>query len=570
MKKQNRSYVLFTIMAVFCGMIWAVTNISYDGMYQISMSQRLLSGDKMFLEMWEPHQTSAFLSAALMWVYEKVFGTTTGIVLYLQICGIVIRGAIAVLLYRTFKRDLKKSTAFQMAFVFFMISPKDYALPEFSNVQLWYSALLFCCLYVYLRTGKRILLVAGALFLCLEVLAYPSCLIVYPGAVGLLLCYSPEKRRDILLFTAICAGTGIAVAGYFVFSIGWETLGQCITGMLSLEPSHTVGAFSKISAYLLDILKTVPVYLAAGAAAFFVNRILLKILRRKNSSENLLDKQGKRQLWLLCYAGIFLVGFFINILSADKRNAYSLFLLFIIVVGAWNAKNLEGEEKKLYYCLNVIGGLGFFATVILSDLPVFSSVPYGLLAILAAWIPISKVQACTEIKRGIYTCFVCFVLLLAFRCLYLRTPMTGRGQICSIFSDLSVVRTGPAFGIITNDEGAVIERDSYPEWKKWIRPGDKVWIIGSVVNTSGYLYEDVEVAGPSTMSTPSYNSAVLDYWRLNPDKYPDVIVAESPYQENMIYELLMNDWLQTWLTEEFQAELVEEGTYWKYFIRKAR
>lgn len=98
-------------MAVFCGLIWAVTNISYDGMYQISMSQRLLTGDKMFLEMWEPHQTSAFLSAALMWIYEKVFGTTTGIVLYLQICGIVIRGAVAVLLYKTFRCDLKKSAA---------------------------------------------------------------------------------------------------------------------------------------------------------------------------------------------------------------------------------------------------------------------------------------------------------------------------------------------------------------------------------------------------------------------------------------------------------------------------
>ena len=570
MKKREKSYVLFTIMAVICGLIWSFTNISYDGIYQISMSQRLMSGDKMFLEMWEPHQTSAFLSAALMWVYEKISGTTTGIVLYLQICGIVIRGALAVLLYRVFRQGTDKLTAYRMALLFFMISPKDYALPEFSNMQLWYSALLFCCLYVYFRTGKRILLVTGALFLCLGVLAYPSCLIVFPGVVGLLFCCSPAKRRDILLFTGICAGAGISVAGYFIVTIGWETLGRCIAGMLSLEPTHTVGAFAKAAAYLLDILKAVPVYLAAGAAAFFISRIFLKIFQRKRGAEKPPGKRERRQLWLLCFAGIFLAGFFINILSADKRNAYTLILLFLAAVGAWNRKALEGDEKRLYCCLSVIGTLEFAAALILSDLSFFSSVPYGLLAVVAAWLPISKTRACAEVKKGIGVCFACFVILLAFRCVYIRTPMTGRGQICSVFSELSVVRTGPAFGIITNEEGAVIERDSYPEWKKWIRPGDKVWIIGSVVNTLGYLYEDVEAAGPSTMSTPSYNSAVAEYWCLNPNKYPDVIVAECPYEENMIYELLMNDWLQTWLEEEYQAEVVEEGTYWKYFIRKAR
>ena len=72
----------------------------------------MLSGDRMFLEMWEPHQTSAFLTAALMWIYEKIFRTTTGIVLYLQVCGILIRGGIALLLYRALRRELEKPLAY--------------------------------------------------------------------------------------------------------------------------------------------------------------------------------------------------------------------------------------------------------------------------------------------------------------------------------------------------------------------------------------------------------------------------------------------------------------------------
>ncbi len=132
-----------------------------------------------------------------------------------------------------------------------------------------------------------------------------------------------------------------------------------------------------------------------------------------------------------------------------------------------------------------------------------------------------------------------------------------------------MVRVGPAWGIITDEQGACIQRDSYPEWEEWIRPGDKVWIIGSVADTLGYLYKDMEIAGPSTMSTPSYSDAVLEYWRLNPDKYPDVVVAES-YMGNLAYELQTNEWLQSWLEEEYQPEQIVDGIYWKYYFRKKR
>ena len=59
------------------------TNISYDAEYQMAMAYRMLKGDKMILQMWEPHQTSAFLCAIFMKFYMTLFGTTTGIVLYL-------------------------------------------------------------------------------------------------------------------------------------------------------------------------------------------------------------------------------------------------------------------------------------------------------------------------------------------------------------------------------------------------------------------------------------------------------------------------------------------------------
>lgn len=569
-KKSRPIYAFLTTAAVFCGLVWSVTNVSFDTTYHISMSQRLLTGDKMFLEMWEPHQTSAFLSAGLMWLYETLFHTTTGIVLYLQVCGILIRGTVAVLFYRTLRTELEKPMAYGMALLFFMISPKDLALPEFSNMQLWYSALLFCCLYAYLRRGNRFLLAAAGFWLCLAVLAYPSCLLLYPGIIGLLACLSENRRADILIFTAVCAGFGAAMGGYFLFTLGPHTLLQCIRGMLALEPSHTVGISRKLFAYLKDAVRVVPVYLTAGLLAFCLSRFLqaASSVTAEESKES--AGQKRLQLWLLCSAGIFLAGFFLNILSAENRAAYGLIFLFVIVLGLRNKSALTGERKKLYLCLSVIGGLEFLAALLLSNLPLLSSVPYGLLAATAAMLPIERSFHSHRAKKAGRVCFVCFVMLLAFRCVYVRTPLTGRGQICSVLSDLSMVRVGPAWGIISNEEGVCIERDSYPQWKEWIRPGDKVWIIGDPANTLGYLYEDVEVAGPSTISTPSYSSSLPEYWRLNPDKYPpDVIVAES-YLGQPAYELQNNAWLQSWLEEEYRPELIVDGTYWKFYFKKAR
>lgn len=559
-------YIIFTWMAVCCGAIWVFTNLSYDCEYEIAMSYRLLRGDKMLLEMWEPHQTSIFLPAALMWIYIKLTGTTTGIALYLQICGIMFRGAIAVLLYRMLRKDINRKTAYGMALLYFMVSPKDYAMPEFSNLQLWYSTLLFCCLWSYLKTNRFYLLILGAFCLCLEVLAYPSCVIVLLGVIGLLAMYSSRKRRDILVFTGICAGLGMIVGGYFLFTLGPDTLKACISGMLALEPSHMENPVAKLLRYGKDIFVQIGILAAAGGIGLGVCGGIYLISGRK---------QGKREkiwYWLLCCSLVLLTGFLANILSVENRCAYSVIFLFITGIGVWNSRKLEGKERQIYVCGSVIGGLGFLATLILSDLPFSVSVPYGLLAFAAALIPIEKgAEEAGSGKAGKWLCycFLSFMVLLAFRCAYIRTPLTGRGQICSTFSGMSIVRDGPALGIISDEQGVCIQRDSYPEWKELIQQGDKVWIVGGTVDTLGYLYQDVEVAGPSTMSTPFYCEAILEYWRLNPDKYPDVIVVES-YMGEISYDLLANDWLIPWIEEEYRPEQIEDGIYWKYYFRKNR
>lgn len=55
-----------------------------DEEYQIVMAYRNLLGDQLFQEMWEPHQTSAFMCIGLMWFYHIITGTYTGVVIFLN------------------------------------------------------------------------------------------------------------------------------------------------------------------------------------------------------------------------------------------------------------------------------------------------------------------------------------------------------------------------------------------------------------------------------------------------------------------------------------------------------
>lgn len=564
--KNNSIYILFTLIAVGCGLVWSLTNLGYDGEYQIAMCNRLLQGDKMFLEMWEPHQTSAFLPAALMWPYIRILGTTTGIVVYLQICGILIRGALAFFVYKTLRGDLSRPISYGIALLYFMISPKDYALPEFSNQQLWFSTLLLCCLWNYLKSGRRYLLILSAGFLCLEVLAYPSCAIVFTGVVLLLNRYSPCRKRDILTVTAICAVSAAAMCGYFMLSMGPDTFAKCISGMLSLEPTHTKSMGTRIMQYGKDAFRQFLVLAAAGGAGFALSLPVYALLSRRDR------KYPGRWLWLSCCFFILLGGFLANILSAKDRCAYSVIFLFLTGLGFWHRKSMNSRERQIYCCASVIGSLEFLATLLLSDLPLPVSVPYGLLMILAALIPIERQalkSAGPVIIRVLYCCYACFILLLAFRCIYIRTPLTGKPQICSTLPGIGLSRSGPSLGLISNEAGVSLQKESYSEWKQWIRPGDKVWIVGGVVDTLGYLYEDVEAAGPSTISTPTYNEGVLDYWDINPHKFPNVVIAES-YMGSLSYDILANKWLLSWLENEFRPQKIIDGKYWRYYFRETR
>ena len=97
----NGKYIMFflLVLAVLANLKSIFVDCDIDTEYAVAMSYRMLQGDGMLRQMWEPHQTSAFLCTLLMKSFVVLTGGTTGVVVYLQTMGVLIHGAVVWIFY---------------------------------------------------------------------------------------------------------------------------------------------------------------------------------------------------------------------------------------------------------------------------------------------------------------------------------------------------------------------------------------------------------------------------------------------------------------------------------------
>ena len=156
---KNRKFIrTMTVALVLGSFIINIKNIfiscQVDAEYQIVMAYRILQGDKLFSQMWEAHQTSAFFLAFFEWFFIKITGSTTGIMVYANTVGVICKTVIAFCVYKTYQKYVDKKVAFAALLFVLNTYPKDVVLPDFANLQIWFGLLLMCCLICYFEGQK--------------------------------------------------------------------------------------------------------------------------------------------------------------------------------------------------------------------------------------------------------------------------------------------------------------------------------------------------------------------------------------------------------------------------------
>ena len=321
-RKETGGYVkkfktVLIVLSIFAAVKMLFFAFGLDEEYQLVMAYRHVKGDKLFLNMWEPHQSSAFLCALLMRPYLVLCGKT-GVVIWLRFCGTFIHLAVSVYLYRTLRRMISRDNAFLFGLIYFNTIPKQIMLPEFGIMQVWFLTLLSLFLIRYydmdvstdgkdvgvngegISTGgaggvnvivrgisinrtdmdvdvtgisavgkcvrKKKYLIFAAFALVLEVLSYPSCLILYFLTIWIVWRRSGKDRfADMGIITGICAVCGGAYLGLLLRNNTVEGLLDTLSYIVGGDITHSLSFADKLASLGRDLL--VPALLCAGIFA---------------------------------------------------------------------------------------------------------------------------------------------------------------------------------------------------------------------------------------------------------------------------------------------------------------
>lgn len=579
--KKNTLRYLLLAGSIAAAIKCIFVSLQMDEEYAISMSYRMLLGDKMLSQIWDPHQTSAFFIEFLIWLYEKLFHTTTGVVIWIRTAGVLIHGVIAYRVYRFLQSYLSDEDSFYLGILYFNLLPKGYVMPEFSNMMMWALTLLLLSLFRYKRLvgttltpqekkGYPVRLwltgIESGIWMCLLVLSYPSCVIIFPFILWYLWRQKDYGKRAAGIFAGVCMLAGGLYLLYLFSYMNTAELIRNIGNVLASCESHTRdGAGRRLQIYAAGMgyaLLIGMVYLILVAVIY-----RLTFFRKKYQewiAVRSREEKGVTVLFLMFITAVVLQGLhWIFMLWKYEYSYIYAFYFFLLAAGIYSSRRLGEEEKDMAMLWLRSSVLMFLAILILTNLTVFASVKYllpGVIAGMAALLIYTR-----DNMPEVYRKFAGKLLIIwCFAAIFIKgwAYPDNDGLMKNITCVRNIVSVGPAKGIFTDYMQGYMQESIYEEMQEYVQPGDSLLLLDA--GTLPYLYQDVEVASYTTICTPSYDEILLDYWKENPEKYPDVIAVQCWYGE---LKWDAESWIMEWIEKEYGAGEIIDGKYYRYYIR---
>ena len=545
----KKLYIRFLwICAVLVNIKSIFADFDIDTSYALAMSYRNLQGDKMFLQMLEPHQTSSFLTTILLYPYEKIFGLT-GSILYLHICGVLLYALVTFVLFRFLRRYLADpALCHYICIFFFAVRAKQIVFPEFSNMMICFSVLLFVSFTNYIKEQdhKRYLIQSG-IFLCLEILSYPSAILTFCGLAFFIIRYARRKMQDLLILTGTCLALGSVYVLYFIATRGFSSLLNGLLQMARGDASHGTGVFASFvsMAYYKDFLIGAGILCLSCLCAF----VLSRLFRKKD----------------LFYPSTILLFFLftvcrIVIAHFDSGNVYytaSILFVYLILIGRKNLSSCTKEEVSLYHTGCMISGFSLLSVILLSNLPLSTALWYIILAVCVSFIPVfARARTAPSFTRIV---LIPFLLLILFHRGFISTDPPAHSDILHL---RTVYRQGPALGIAGTYFPAYQNSVNTEEFAQNISADDNLLLVAGspALNSLDYLDTPAGISHYSTICTPTYDDLLFDYWEEYPEKKPTVIAVECWYGDLRVDA-------DSEIMKRISSEYTEwtDGTFWRFY-----
>ena len=525
-KKKKLFSILIILGLIFVCAISCVKTLiqefNVDEQYAIVLGYRMASGESMFIDLWEPHQTSGFVCAFFIKLYLLLFKTTEGLVIYLRILGILMQVSVSVFAYNVFKKTTSKMVSLYLAIAVFALQPKGIQIAEFSNLFIWSMLCTMLCFYsIYTKPDryKKYAILAG-IFVCVSVLCYPSYLIVVPFyAIAMYKLFAKKGHTINGFFLGTCAIIGI---GYIIYFLTKMSVSDFIYGIKQMmtDGAHSASTLEKLLFYLkelkLILVPTIPCVLFSWA--------LFRILKRKKVLDNKIDK-----FTFICSITVILTCIYQAFMWMNPGNGVYLHtpLAFYFVAYVMGIKCLK-KEKALKWIFYIPTAVAFMAAMLLTNTGIRVTGSYLLPGILAVFAVISakESQSIYKVVRGMkLACVITFMILLLFQRTYLVCET--RGYKADVFYVKQKALSGPALNVYCGWLDGTKYNEAAAVMAQYVKEDEAVLCV--TANSLWYLLGEGQISNYSTISTPTFDERLYEYWELHPEKYPDVVIIDKDY-----------------------------------------
>lgn len=534
------------------------TGFDIDEAYAIAQSYRMCLGDFMFMDMWEPHQMSAFGGAIFIYPFLLFTGgKTAGIVFYLRVMSTIIHLLLGVWLFITFRKKCGNHWALLVSLVHVCFLPKWVMTFEFELMQYWSVCILLISFWNYLslKTGRDkekngkffrfekcdIYLFIGSVALFISMMTYPTMFLLYPCYIAaIFVCMDrpvKEKIRASVFFTILALLIGI---GFLVILAMKMSPSEFIKYVkyIFMDESHSMPLITKFGGYWKELeslakllVKRVPI--AAIVAAVITT--LKKVLKKNKVHRAELNELFFMTL-IVSLVEIVIIHQFRGQILEDKNQFFMYFrFLFITVVGIGLSVYTYGKNKIFLYIGMIPAIVSTLASSIVTNMTLEIACARCFIGVLATVIVLAVFakEECTE-KITIITSNILAVsiVLSLILCKLGLLRVTGCMPV-TVMAPMSKVSTGPLKGIYVTSDYASMYNDNFSVLEKELKEDEKVLFFSA--ENIYYLSAPVEIATPSVQGTAVFNDMYFYYYDEHQEKIPDKVVIDKAYESNFVY-----------------------------------
>ncbi len=511
-----------------------------DETFYFSTAYRFYQGDSIFQHDWFPTQLSSVMLLPIITAFINLTGSTTGVILFFRICYVIFSLICSIAIFRILRYSYKEWVSLVCSLMLLFYAHLNIATLSYYTMSVsFYLLSMLCILHYYHTQKKRHLLIGGVLF-SLSVLALPTMAVAYfiilfcIVVLVLLVLFLPlpvyikttiERARlnTVIFYTflGICIPAVIFLL-FLISNVSIQNFINAIPYVLSDE-EHITSLTFPIRKFFIGINE---VYGYAAYAGYFL--ILVTGLIAFANAFGKWNNRLLKQLLLLIDFTLFICYFICSIghtgyiqtalclcalpvfFLTQKRNWYLFFLLY--VPGMVFALVYSYSSNGYLYILS----LGHFIASIGSTLMLYEFTQE------------MTSQAQSRASKCLVILFTCVILVGLMQTISLRLINVYRDAPLSRLT--AQLQSGPAKGLYTTEEhrqmyDTVLQTlNTHCQSENLDNPDQNSSIFITKLLPFGYMCTDLRCGSPTTWRTPFNSKRLEDYYTVNPDKIPDLIL----------------------------------------------